>query len=156
MGLSQCSGLVEEKFIHEVMTVLEPIFDLKVTHAPQLEEAQANAMVESSGFTPLNRLVSYGRKGSIIHLHHAAGTTVPNKRTLYLDGMKKLAKIVYHDPEIEEITATSWIVGKNPGIFTRAGFIIEEVPEDVRKEHFAGEERDLKSATISRKNLERL
>ena len=153
-SLDACS-LIQDKNEHleTVMKTLKPILELKEEHADKFEDAQAKAMNEACGFTEINRLLSYGKYKSTIHIHAPAGETVSNKLGLYRDAMKKLADIINSDPEVQEITATSYLVAKHPGLFTRFGFKVEDITDEFRQEHFAGEEREIKRASISREEF---
>lgn len=143
----------EEQFVGAVMNAIKPMFDVHTRHPDKLEEALGKAMNASGGFTEVNRLVSYGKSGSTIHIHHTHGKTVDNKRSLYADALKKLAKIVNDDPEVRHVVATSWIVAEHPALFTRSGFRIEDVSDESRREHFGDDEREVKMATIDREEF---
>lgn len=140
-------------FVEAVVRAVRPVMELRKTHPGLFEDAEAVRMNEGSDFIPLNRLVSYGKTGEIIHIHHVPGKTVSGKRTLYLDAMEKLAVIVSQDPEVKLITATSWIVAEHPKMFELSGFDIGDVSKEVRENHFAKEKRDIKTATIGRDEL---
>lgn len=153
-ALLACENISDkQQFLDEIMEALKPALEIREAHSDKFEEAQARAMNESGGFTEINRLLSYGKHKHIIHIHAPAGETVGNKISLYRDGMKKLAEIVNNDPEIKEITATSYLVASHPGLFTRAGFKVEDVSDEFRQEHFAGEEREIKIAKIDREEF---
>jgi len=153
-ALLACENISDkQQFLDEIMGALKPTLEIREAHADKFEEAQARAMNESGGFTEINRLLSYGKHKHIIHIHAPAGETVGNKISLYRDGMKKLAEIVNNDPEIKEITATSYLVASHPGLFTRAGFKVEDVSDEFCQEHFPGEEREIKIAKIDREEF---
>jgi hypothetical protein len=153
-ALSACENLSDkQQFLDKIMEALRPVLDIRQAHADEFEDAQARAMNEAGGFTEINRLLSYGKYKHIIHMHAPAGETVGNKITLYRDGMRKLAEIINNDPEIKEITATSPLVAAHPGLFTRAGFKVEEVSDEFRQQHFSGEEREIKKAIIDREEF---
>lgn len=153
-AISACENISDKKqFLDEIMEALKPALEIREMHADKFEEAQVQAMNEANGFTEINRLLSYGKSGSIIHIHAPFGETVDNKITTYRDGMKKLAEIVNKDPEIKEITATSHLVASHPGLFTKIGFKVEEVSDEFRQEHFSGEKREIKIAKIGREEF---
>ena len=154
-ALLACANLTDAKqFIEEVMSILKPVLDIRESHADKFEEMQAQAMNESGGFTEINRLLSYGKSGPIIHIHAPPGKTmgnsVGNKIVLYREGMRKLAEIVNNDPEVKQVTATSHLVASHPTLFTRAGFTVADIPDEDREKHFTGESREIKMATIDR------
>jgi len=117
----------KKKFIDKVIEILKPIFDVKKTHSQEYEEAEARASNEKQGYIELNRLVTYEKSGDTVQLHHSLAKTIGPKRELYNDAMRKLAKVVKDDPNIQIIEATSWIVAKAPTLFTRNGFTVENV-----------------------------
>ncbi len=116
-----------DQFVNKVIDALKPIFDIIKKYPKEYEEARAKIENEEYKYTELNRLVSYEKKDNIIAIHHSIARTIGPKRELYLDAMRKLAKIIKRDPEIEKIEAVSWIVAKAPSLFTRNGFTIEKV-----------------------------
>jgi len=153
-NLRACSAITDkDEFINAVMDALKPALDVRVDRAAEFEEAQAHAMNITGGFTKINRLLSYGKSGPTIHIHAPPGETVGNKITLYREALRKLAKIVDADPEIQKITATSVLVATHPGIFTRAGFEVENISDKFKQQHFAGEKEELKNAKISREEF---
>lgn len=154
LALQACENVLDkQQFLSEIMTTLKPALDIREAHADKFEEAQARAMNELGGFVEINRLLSYGKSGPIIHIHAPAGETVGNKITLYREGLRKLAKIINEDPEIKKVTATSPLVAAHPGLFTRAGFKVDDVTDEFRQQHFAGEKREIKIAEIDREEF---
>jgi len=153
-SLQACGNIADKnQFTDAVMNALRPVIRVKEEHAVEFEEAQMQTMNKEGGFIAINRLLSYGIYGPIVHLHAPPGKTVEGKRKLYLDGLAELAKIINQNPEIEEITATSHLVAEHQGLFKMLGFTVGDLPEESRKEHFAGEERELKIAKISREDF---
>ncbi len=153
-ALLECEDISDKKqFLDKVMVILKPILEIKERHPDKVEEAQTQSINEEGGYMELNRLVSYGRSGNIVHIHASPGRTVENKITLYRQAMKDLARIVDDDPGIEEIIATSHIVAEHPGIFTRAGFKVGELSDELKRRHFMGEEREVKIARIDREDF---
>lgn len=148
--LQSCSTIEDPVlFTDAAMAILLPVIKVREEHKKEFEEAQAKAMNELSGFTEINRLLSYGKDGDRIHIHAPFGRTVEGKLKLYREGMRKLAEIVENDPEVKKITATSALVAEHPSLFERAGFEISEVPEWIKEEHFDGQ-KNIKKASISR------
>lgn len=142
-----------EEFIHAIIKILAPLLDLRILYAAKFEKAQAQSMNETEGFTEINRLLSYDKSGSTIHIHAPVGYTVENKLSLYRTGFHELAKIIDADPEIKDITATSPIVAKHHTLFTLMGFHISDVPTALRAAHFTDEKRPIKMACISKKDF---
>lgn len=153
-ALLACEDISDkQKYLDTVMGALKPILDMREARPNAFEEAQARAMNKEMGFTEINRLLSYGKSGSTVHIHAPAGETVRNKITLYREGLRTLAEIIASDPEIKEVTATSSLVAEHPKLFTRAGFEVGEVPDEIRQQHFASEEREIKFAKIDREEF---
>ncbi len=151
----EATSLIKNKdeFLEILMKALKPIIDLKEKTPDKFEEAEAKAMNEASGFTEINRLLSYGKYKSTIHIHAPAGETVSGKLGLYREGMAKLAEIVNNDPDVQTITATSYLVAEHPGLFTRMGFKVEDISDELRERNFKGETRKIKKAWISREEF---
>lgn len=150
LALLDCAKIKDqEHFLDAVMKIVNPIVDIKEHHKDKFEEVEARVMNEASNLTPINRLVSYGKSGDEIHIHHTPGTTVENKLRLYKEALAKLAEIVDKDPEIKKITAASWIVAKNPRMFTGAGFTVEDSNE-YHKGNLDELNRKMNFASISR------
>lgn len=153
-GLNACSQIGDrDLFIGSVLSALRPVLELKTAYPAEFEDARAGRILEEGDNIALNRLVTYGKAGSTIHIHHLPGETVGNKKGLYLDAMRKLADIVQADPDVRNITATSWIVADHPRMFELNGFEVAEVPADIREEHFGEETRDIRMATIGREEF---
>lgn len=151
LRIDRCAGIKDvNQFVDRVMSELEPVFSLS---KETIEEVQTDVMIEQGGFVPLNRLMSYGTTGSEIHIHASFGESVEGKLALYRDGMRKLAAIVNGDPNIQEITATSWIVAEYPNIFTRWGFDVKNISLKERKQLFGDDHRKVQRATISREEF---
>jgi vacuolar-type H+-ATPase subunit I/STV1 len=153
-AVSEC-GEIEDKgiFLSKAMEILDPILQIADKRPDKFEEAQAKQENARKGFTEINRLISYGKSGPTLHMHHSLGRTVKRKRPYYQDAMKKLALIVAADPKIKRITATSWIVEENPGLFKMSGFDIGEVSDELRAAHFSDAERLIKEASIDREKF---
>jgi hypothetical protein len=136
-ALRSCENILNKKeFLDKVIEILKPIFDVKESHIGAFEEAQMNAMNETGKYNEINRLLSYGKSGSIIHIHAAPGKSVGNKIALYREGMIKLAEIVNDDPEVKQITATSFLVEEHPGLFETAGFTVDGIVAKINREEF--------------------
>ncbi|MFW6173461.1 MAG: hypothetical protein ACOC5T_06945 [Elusimicrobiota bacterium] len=139
----------KEEFIEGSLEAMEPLFEARREYPHQFDDATAEAMNEAGDFTEINRLLSYGRYKNEIHIHAPHGETVPNKLKLYREGMRELAEIVKKDPEVEKVTATSYLVAQHPGLFERMGFEVEELPESQKIQGTLEE----KKATISREDF---
>jgi hypothetical protein len=136
-ALRSCENISDKKeFLDKVIEILKSIFDIKKTHNIAFEEARMNAMNETGGYIEINRLLSYGKSGLIIHIHATPGESVGNKISLYREGMRKLAEIVNDDPEIKQVTATSFLVEEHPKLFETAGFEVDGIAAKINREEF--------------------
>lgn len=152
-----------DTFIDQALQAIRPLLDYQREHPEEARAATRKAFVEYGGFTPLNELLSYGRRedGETVHIHLAPAEGVEHWRDVVLNGFRELAKQVQTHPEDWEtfrtVTATSWIVAKNPGLLERLGFTIEgPISDEVRQQYFAGETRPVARATMNRETLLRL
>ena len=140
-------------FAGAMVRAFRPYLEARDCHPIEFEEAEAKRMNESNGFIELNRLVSYQKKNDTIHLHNVPGKTVPNKKGLYLDAMRKLAVIVDLDKEVERVMATSWVVGEHQRLFELAGFSVGEAPSEIVERFFSGSDQKIMTAVIDREEL---
>lgn len=142
----------KNQFVNEILQILKPIFDIASTHPFEFEEAGATANNEAEGFIGLNRLVAYEKIGGTIKIHHSMAKTVGPKLRIYYDAMRKLAKIIENDPEIQTIEAASWIVNEAPSLFTKKGFVVEKARKHISSfsKGFAwGQEKDEEGRPVS-------
>lgn len=130
-------------FIKNIIKILEPVLYIREKYPKEFEEAQSVANNRSMGYIELNRLVTYEKAGDTIKIHHSQARTIGPSLRLYYDAMGKLAKIVKADPEIQKVEAVSWIVRHSPGLFTKKGFVVEDLDEK-------DEDKDISMAYISR------
>ncbi len=145
-----------DAFIEAAMKALRSIVDIAEKYPKEFEVLQGELINRERRYIPLNDLVSYGKSGDRIHLHHTPGRTkgVKEKITTYKSALENLARIVKEDPEIRQVTATSWIVGEHPVLFSRFGFTISgEVTSEFKKRHFPGETSSVMEAIMSREDF---
>jgi len=148
--IESCKDITDkDDFVEIMLQVMEPVIQISINHKEKYEDAEARAMNDREGYCRINRLVSYEKSGSTIHIHNPVGETVKNKIGLYKDAMKKLAQIIHDDPDIEEVSATSYLVSKHPSLFTRIGFTVKDISKEVAEKHFEGQE-GVKQAIMKR------
>lgn len=151
----------EEDFAHTAATKLYAFITENFT-AQELEARMRPIFIEQSGFIPLNEILSYGIYRSEAHIHLAPAKTKPVRETMELikQGISELARKITTDEEMQHIdliTATSWIVAEHPRIMERLGFTIEgPINEEMKKEHFADETKDVSRCYMSKEELIRL
>lgn len=142
-----------EKFINGVLEVLLPVLDFKELHPAEFEKLEYEMSIEQGYFTRLNETLSYGRSGEVVHIHLVSSRElgIAKLKKLVLEGLEELAKVVEKDEKIKIITATSWIVAKNPKLLEKLGFTVTgPISEKERVEFYPGDDRDVSSAEISR------
>src|SRR3989344_7509668 len=129
-SLRICAEIPNKKnFIKCVMQSVQPFIYIRATYPKEFEEVQARINNKEQGYIELNRVVTYEKIGNTIHLHHSPAKTLKAVRlyALYRDAMRKLAKIVKGDQEIEKIDAVSWIVTKISEVFEENGFTVKRL-----------------------------
>jgi hypothetical protein len=146
----------QQQFITQMTSSIEPLLEIKKQNPQLFEDVQARIFAEMGGFIPLNKRISYGLGRDNAHIHLAPSHAVKEELPLlFLDGMHKLAEIIKKNEKIKEVTGTSWLMAtKTYGeMMAKLGFEINDVPEEVKKEHFVGETRPMKRAVMDRKNF---
>ncbi|MCX6743926.1 MAG: hypothetical protein NTX82_00155 [Candidatus Parcubacteria bacterium] len=153
-GIDQAVALKDkQEFIAKMILELDPMMQLGKNYPVLFEDAQAKIFMELGGFIPINERVSYGTYKDVVHFHLSPAFEVKERlNEIFLDAMKKLAEIVRQNPEIKVINGTSWIVAtKTYGkALAGLGFEISEVTPEFKEEHFKGEEREIKKASMPR------
>ena len=146
----------KDDFIIAIIDALKPLRDAKINDPEGFEEAQRQGWVESSNFTKINDLISYGIDEGTMHIHVAPNETTSNAKKLSMlkEGMGGFAKAVKKNEAIEKITGTSWIVAEHPRLLEKLGFTVEgDIEDEERERFFAGETRDIHRANINRDEL---
>ena len=146
-NLRSCELIEEEnQFVAKALLILKPLIDLKNDRAGEIGRDRE--------FIKINGILSYGLERKSIHIHVVTDEKVENLLSEFGDGMKKLAQITLENDEVEEITATSWIVAAHPRVLERFGFVIDgEISEEERIAHFAGDNRPIWKASMTREKL---
>ncbi|MBI4114431.1 MAG: hypothetical protein HY445_01160 [Candidatus Niyogibacteria bacterium] len=151
----------EEDLAHAATTKLYAFITENFT-AQEIEARIRSAFVEQGGFIPLNEILSYGIYRNEAHIHLAPARTKPVRETTELikQGLSELARKITSDKELRDIdliTATSWIVAKHPKTMERLGFTTEgPITDEMKREHFADETRDVSKCYMSKEELLRL
>lgn len=148
----------KEEFIKQGIVSLKPLIDWRKDNEVLFETRYRKNFIETTGFIPLNEMLSYGRHKNNIHIHVAPSKTlsIGTKISLLKDGFRNLQKIVEGDKTIQKITASSWIVATKQGrnIMENLGFTVEgEISDELREKFFKSEERPVANAFISRKDF---
>lgn len=131
--IKRCIDIDKKKeFIDAVMTVIEPIIDLRVNKP----DAFVPEGVSGPTYAELNELVSYEIDGDRMHFHMLPEKRVENFPTKFKEGLQKLAKIVSGLEDIRTVEGASFIVASNAKFFERYGFIIDGDADDETKEKY--------------------
>ncbi|MBI2639849.1 MAG: hypothetical protein HYW90_03095 [Candidatus Sungbacteria bacterium] len=142
-----------EDFVRDAATKLRAFVIENFT--PQEIEERIRAVFIERGFIPLNRLLAYGIYKNEVHIHLLQDKI--DDPGLIRQGLSELAHKLTSNPElqnIDKITATSWIVAKHPKLMERLGFTIEgPITEELKKEHFAGEARNVSRCSMTKEEL---
>lgn len=139
--IKRCINIDNKKeFIDAVMTIIEPIIDLRVNKP----DAFISEGDPGSKYIELNELVSYEIDGSVMHFHMLPEKRVENFPTKFKEGLQKLAKIVSDLENIRIVEGASFIVASNAKFFERYGFIIDgDADDETREKYFAGDKRKI-------------
>jgi len=111
--------------------------------------------MESENYTQINKILYFGTRGDNIHIHmDQINASHEEKEALIIDGLEKLVAEVKKKPEIEKITATSWIVARHSRSIKKLGFeIMGPVDPKIIQEHFKNEKRPTHWAMMSREKF---
>ena len=103
-------------------------------------------------FAPVNEILTYGIYRDNIHIHlNDLSVSHAEKQKLVQDGLRKLAIILQSKPEVNKVSATSWIVAKHPKSIQDLGFtVIGPISEEFRQKRFKNEKRPVHYAEMSR------
>jgi len=142
---------------------LEPIVALRINQSKIFEKVQRENTINSNGNLKLSEVLytslnEQNKNEIFIHLAPAEEfikeNGIANLKKEVEKGLAKLAEIVESNKNIEKITATSWIVAKNPLILERLGFtVVGEISEKERMEDFNNEKRPVAKAFIERSDF---
>lgn len=124
----------KERFTETTISALEPLLKIREKYPQKFEKASAKKFNQDEGFTEINRVLSYGynEEEGEIHLHAPPAKTLEGMEVakLYSQGMQEMAKKIYNDSGIKEITARSSIVYNNPDFFEKYGFTVQPGKEE--------------------------
>jgi len=160
----------KENFVSILMKALEPIIVAKITQAAifkkiemkEVKEWREN-IINEDGNIRLSEVLYAGLSEKSAHIHLAAAHDFMTKEKIadfdleIKNGLKNLAKLIEPMKNIEEVTATSWIVAKSPKRLEKLGFTIEgEISEEERDKHFKDDPKIIHKASIDRKKFDEL
>lgn len=150
----------KEAFITHLLKALEPILVLRTTQPEIFERTQREAQLYNSGYLKLSEVLHFGLDGEEVQLHLAPATElikdagIGNFKKEVENGLRKLAEFIKSNDTIKEITATSWIVAKNPMLLERLGFTVGgEIPKEEKEKLFSAEKRPIAKAFMGREEF---
>ena len=146
----------KDEFNKNVKLIFNPLFTAFQNNPKESGIFQRKAFIASHEFIPVNEAFSYGVYENSLHMHLAPASdlSVSEKFRLLKDALGKFAKVVDSRPDIKEISATSWIVSSNPGLFKKLGFkIIDLIDQETKNRDFPKETRNVGKAFISREDF---
>ena len=152
--LNKASAITDkDKFVNTVFEVLRPVNEFKLKNPEIYEDVQAEYWTKAGGFTLLNERLSYGADDGVAHFHLAESRMVKHKLgEIFIDGLQKLAKVVKDDESIELITGTSHLLAREKfkQMLANEGFKLEELSEEEKQKYFAGDDREIWKASMTR------
>lgn len=159
--LKECSNIKDkEVFVSRLLKVLEPIIAVMVTNPDIFEKVQREVVLSNPRYVKLSEALHFGLDGEEAQLHLAPATElikdagIGNFKNEVVSGLRNLAEFVKSHDSIKEITATSWIVAKNPALLERLGFtIVGEIPKEKKESMYPDEKRPIESAVMSREDF---
>jgi|SRR3989338_3154880 len=128
--LEDCAAIEDrQEFIEKVFLLSQLVFDLKKSNPAEFESVERKIYFEQSGLIEINDALWYGVEKSSININLTPVKQLGIAATINLvtEGLKYLAKIVDQNKNINEITAESWIIGKNPRVIEKFGFTLGEM-----------------------------
>lgn len=158
-GLKGCASCrTKEEFSEHVVSALSPIIK-QYQENPRVfdilkEKAEAEA--EEAPFERINDVFTYGIDKNLAHIHfqptHEMGEI--KRAKLFIAGLDELVEIIKKKPEIDEITATSWLVAKYPEKMEKLGFTLTgPISDEMRQKHFKGDDRPIDGAIMVREEF---
>lgn len=148
-----------EEFTSCFVELFKPILLLKFSHPHFFEKMQRE--IQLDGQVKLSEVLvgEISEKEAQIHLATARELIkeegMGNFKKEVENGLIKLAEIIKDNNSIEKVTATSWIVAKNPMLLEKLGFIIigEISKEEKEGEEFKDEKRPVARAFMNREDF---
>ena len=129
---------IEERgqFVESTFSLLGPFVDLRINHEEEFDRLRPG----DTPVTLVNEIFAYGLYENSADIHLGlSGLPMGEIKKLFIEGLKELAKVVNDNKKIIVITGESWIIAKNPGIVEKLGFTIDD--------------KNARSASISREDF---
>lgn len=154
----------KETFVSHLVKTLEPFILLNITKHDFIEhiweKERREEILNEDGNFKLSEVLYAGSEGNEASIHLApAKEFIKEKGIAYFKneikvGLIKLAEMIENKPEIEKITATSWIVAKNPALLVDLGFIVDgNITKEEKEQYFSEDTRPVSKAFINREDF---
>jgi len=145
-------------FIDDMIKLLTPVINVQIENALAFEDVKVASEIESSGFTRLNKRISYGihDDGTRLQLHLSSSFERKEEiEGFYRDALSKVVDIVRDNPEITTIGGHSWLNATRTysTMKKRLGFEISDVSEDGRRNARSSDTRKVMDASMSRERF---
>lgn len=123
-SLGEISSESEDDFVTQVAMVANPLKEKAFSDPYNFEAFLRTFSNNSETHIKLNQLINYEKKDGYIVMHIEPNylTSDVNKKTLMIEGLRALARIVNDDPSIQFVSGESWIIKKNPNLVSLFGF----------------------------------
>ena len=166
--VNKCRQIKDDPdLISELVRILEPVLEFQKNNPKILEEIERKQFgrdrENGEKFTAIEGTKGIflygGEKTERLHLHMAPART---ENIIYIIGklfplaMSRLVEVIKEHPQIESVTATSYIVAAVPDLFTkkRSGFSkIEPMKKEWRLQYFGDCEMPVLKASMSREEF---
>ncbi len=134
----------KEELFDNIREIFIPVTKSIAARYNEIEAEEAEYFNKKEGFIKINRVLSYGGTHDTIHLHHPPARTIPKEERslLYIDGFRKLAKILESKDKMKYVTVSGPLAFRKKELLSRAGFDIEEMSDDLRERHFKGSKKE--------------
>ena len=156
----------KDVLVDKIMPVIAPVIEFQKSNFKKFEEIQRQAFAdrEEEKFIPIegtDGIICYGMGYDRVHLHLAPMRSLKTsekikfiRETLPL-AMNNLAQILKNNPQIESVTATSYIVAASQDLFTdRIGFTkIGPMEKEYRLQYFGDCDMPVLKATMTREEF---
>ncbi len=124
----------KKDFINHILKVVEPVHIFSLKNPKLFEDMQREHVLEKEENTRLSKVLFCGfddkRKSAHIHLAVAREFIKEFGIKAFIrevtDGLRKLAEIIKDNNEVNEVTATSWIVKEHPELMKNLGFTLAD------------------------------
>ncbi len=123
----------KEEFVEGLDKALAPLIEMMERRPNDFEKLNRESIKNTDNKANfVNDILYYELADGAITLHLLPSKTLGASkiRSLFIDGLKEVAKKVDADPSIKEVYASSWIIARSPELAERFGFQIIKVDKE--------------------------